>query len=107
MCSAGRLVVYNVCVTFHENMSSSFKVMERTRKLLTDTHTYTQQRRKLYTPMAYFVCLFATVLCLNPENARKKKGNGLAAGCHLFYRKIYGYFLQCSEFNPTIFQCLQ
>ena len=28
--------------------------------------------------------------------ARKKKtGNGLAAGCHLFNRKIYGYFLQC------------
>ena len=32
---------------------------------------------------------FATVLCLIPEN-----GNGLAAGCQLFYRKIYGYFLQ-------------
>ena len=24
----------------------------------------------------------------------KKAGNGLAAGCQLFYRKIYGYFLQ-------------
>ena len=35
MCSACRLVVFNVCVKFHENMSSSFKVMERTRKLLT------------------------------------------------------------------------
>ena len=38
-----------------------FKVMERTRKLLTDTHhthaqTHTQKRRKLYSPMAYFVC---------------------------------------------------
>ena len=29
----------NICVKFHENMSSSFKVMERTQKLLTDTHT--------------------------------------------------------------------
>ena len=34
--------------------------MVRTQKLLTDTHTHThthtQKRRKLYTPMAYFVC---------------------------------------------------
>ena len=62
MCSAHRLMVFNVCVKFHENMSSGFKVMERTRKLLTDTHTHThthtqtQKRRKHYTPMAYFVC---------------------------------------------------
>ena len=35
MSSAGRLIVFNVCVKFHENMSSSFKVMERTQKLLT------------------------------------------------------------------------
>ena len=35
MCSACRLMVFNVCVKFHENMSSDFKVMERTRKLLT------------------------------------------------------------------------
>ena len=44
----------NICVKFHENMSSGFKVMERTQKLLTDTHT---QKRKLYTLLhAYFVC---------------------------------------------------
>ena len=30
MCSARRLMVLNVCVKFHENMSSGFKVMERT-----------------------------------------------------------------------------
>ena len=35
LCSARRLMVFNICVKFHENMSSSFKVMERTRKLLT------------------------------------------------------------------------
>ena len=35
MCSTRRLVVYNVCVKFHENMSSHFEVMERTQKLLT------------------------------------------------------------------------
>ena len=39
MCSARRLMVFNICVKFHENMPSGFKVMERTRKLLTDTHT--------------------------------------------------------------------
>ena len=33
--SARRLMVLNVCVKFHINMSSGFKVMERTQKLLT------------------------------------------------------------------------
>ena len=47
MCSAHRLMVFNICVKFHENMSSGFKVMERTQKLL----THTQKRRKLYTPL--------------------------------------------------------
>ena len=36
MCSARRLMVFNICVKFHENMSSRFKVMEWTRKLLTN-----------------------------------------------------------------------
>ena len=44
MCSARRLMVFNVCVKFRENMSSGFKVMERTRKLLTDTHTHTHRK---------------------------------------------------------------
>ena len=35
LCSACGLMVFNVCVKFHENMSGGFKVMERTRKLLT------------------------------------------------------------------------
>ena len=30
MCSARRLMVFNVCVKFHEIMSSGFKVMVRT-----------------------------------------------------------------------------
>ena len=34
-CSARRLIMFNVCMKFHENMSSGFKVMERTRKLFT------------------------------------------------------------------------
>ena len=35
MCSARCFMVFNVCVKIHENMLSGFKVMERTRKLLT------------------------------------------------------------------------
>ena len=46
MCSAYRLMAFNVCVKFHENMSSGFKVMEPTRKLLTDTQTHTHTQRK-------------------------------------------------------------
>ena len=30
MCSARRLMVLNICVKFHENMSSGFNVMELT-----------------------------------------------------------------------------
>ena len=35
LCSAYHLMVFIVCVKFHENMSSGFKVMEQTPKLLT------------------------------------------------------------------------
>ena len=35
LCSAHCFMVFNICVKFHENMSSSFEVMERTQKLLT------------------------------------------------------------------------
>ena len=35
LCSARRLMVFKVCVKFHENVSRVFKVMEQTRKLLT------------------------------------------------------------------------
>ena len=35
MCSACCLMVFKVCVKFHQNMSSGFKVMVRTQKLLT------------------------------------------------------------------------
>ena len=35
MCSARRLMEFNVCVKFHENMSNGFKVMEQTQKMLT------------------------------------------------------------------------
>ena len=35
MCSACHLMVLNIWVKFHENMSSGFKLMERTQNLLT------------------------------------------------------------------------
>ena len=68
MHSAYHLLVFNICVKFHENMSRGFKVMERTQKLLTDrhTHTFTQRERERererkdenYIPhcIAYLVC---------------------------------------------------
>ena len=36
----------------------------------------------------------------------KITGNRLAAGCQLFYCKIYGYFLQCMKRtgNPTMYE---
>ena len=57
MCSAHHLIVFNVCVKFHENMSSGFKVMEWTQKLLTDTHT--QRKDENYIPPWHtlFCCL--------------------------------------------------
>ena len=65
MYSARRLMVFNVRVKFRENMSNGFKVIERTRKLLTDrqthrhththTHTHREKTKTLY-PLAYFVC---------------------------------------------------
>ena len=46
MCSAYRLMAFFcVCVKFHENMSSSFKVMERTRKLLRHKGQSLQSRK--------------------------------------------------------------
>ena len=60
MCSACHLMVFNICVKFHENMSGGFKVMERTQKLLTETYTHrhTHRKHENYIPhcIAYFVC---------------------------------------------------
>ena len=53
MCSARWLMVFNVCVKFHENMSSSFKVMERTRKFVNTQRAITQKEEK---PELRFLC---------------------------------------------------
>ena len=55
MCSACHLMVFNICVKFHENMSSVFKVMERTQKLLTDTYTQRKDENYIAHCIAYSV----------------------------------------------------
>ena len=47
MCSARRLEVFNVCVKFHENMLSGFKVIERTRKLYTKGNNSKSRRTRV------------------------------------------------------------
>ena len=46
MCSARRLMVFNVCVKFQENMSSGFKIMERTRKIVNTQRAITPKVEK-------------------------------------------------------------
>ena len=53
MCSARRLMVFNVCVKFHENVSSGLKVMERTRKIVNAQRAITQ---KVDEPELRFMC---------------------------------------------------
>ena len=53
MCSARCLMVFKVCVKFHENMSSSFKVMERTQKNVNTQRAITPKVRK---PELRFMC---------------------------------------------------
>ena len=40
MCSECHLMMFNICVKFYENMSSGFKVMEQTQKLLTKGNNF-------------------------------------------------------------------
>ena len=53
MCSALRLMVFNVCVKFHENVSRGFKVMERTRKIVNTQRAIT---KKVEEPELRFKC---------------------------------------------------
>ena len=46
MCSACHLMVFNICVKIHENMSSGYGADPK----IVNRHTHTQ-RRKLYTPL--------------------------------------------------------
>ena len=46
-------MAFNVCVKFHENMSSSFKVMERTQK---NVNTQRAKTPKVGKPELQFLC---------------------------------------------------
>ena len=41
ICTACHLMVFDICVKFHENMSSGLKVKELTQKMLTKKRTIT------------------------------------------------------------------
>ena len=62
MCSARRLMVFNVCVKFHENMSSGFKVMERTRKIVNTQRAITPKVGK---PELQFMCSACRLMVFN------------------------------------------
>ena len=62
MCSACRLMVFKLCVKFHENMSSSFKVMEWTGKLLTHQG---QKLQKVGKPELRFMCSARRLMVFN------------------------------------------
>ena len=62
LCSERRLMVFNVCVKFHENMSSCFKVMERTWKLLNTQRTITPKVGK---PEERFMCSARHLMVFN------------------------------------------
>ena len=61
MFSVGRLMVFNICVKFHENMSSDFKLMERTRKLLTQRAI----TLKVGKPELQFMCSACCLMMFN------------------------------------------
>ena len=46
-------MVFNVCVKFHENMSSGFKVMEWTRKIVNTQRAITQKVEKPVTVLVF------------------------------------------------------
>ena len=60
-------MVFNICVKFHENMSSGFKVMEVTRKLFTDTHTHTQRKDKNTIPPRHSLYAGGIIIPVNPS----------------------------------------
>ena len=57
MSSAYRLIVFNVCEKFHENMSSGFKVMERTRNCLHTKGSNSKSRKTRVT--VHVFCMLA------------------------------------------------
>ena len=77
MCSARRLMVFNVCVEFNENMSSGFKIMERTRKFNTQRAITPKVRLVgcfgLSGPLRQYFSLHRTVSQREGERGKKRK----------------------------------
>ena len=63
MCSASCLMVFNICMKFHENMSSSFKLMEQTQN-----NTQRAITPKVGEPELWFMCsahcLMVFIICV-------------------------------------------
>ena len=68
MCSAYRLVVFNVCVKFHENMSGGFKIMERTQKLYTKGNNSKSRRTSHSSCVLHVVSMVFNVCVKFHEN---------------------------------------
>ena len=62
MCSACRLMVFNVCVKFHETMSNGFRVMERTQKIVNTQRAITPKVGK---PQLWFMSSALPLMVLN------------------------------------------
>ena len=62
MCSARRLMMFNMCVEFHENMSSSFKLMERDTKFV---NTQRAISPKVGKPELRFMCSAHRLMMFN------------------------------------------
>ena len=62
MCSAFRIMMFNICVKFHENMSNNCKLMEQTQKLFTTQRAITPKVGK---PDLCFMCFARHLIGFN------------------------------------------
>ena len=80
MCSVRRLMVCNVCVKFHLNISSGFKVMEGTQKIVNTQRAITQKVEK---PELWFKC---SARCLMVFNVCVKFHENMSSGFKVMER---------------------
>ena len=80
MCSARLLIVFKVCVKFCENMSSGFKIMERTRKIVNTQRAITLKVEK---PELQFLCSARRLMVFN---VCVKFHENMSSGCKIMER---------------------
>ena len=102
MCSARRLMVFDVCVKFHEICQAILNLLLRDTHTHAHTHTHTEKRRKLYTPMAYFVCrgynkVFTVIKQLKMQEYSKDSYLSL---------NYYNHVIFISMFPQTLTSCI-